>query len=108
MDNVYEAAIIGVGAHWCQYLAINYKVYFSQNTFKNVLKTNVIYLLIFIVLYSIIMSVTGYKMNFYSNDMSLLVMIPLSGQLLHYYLDAFIWKFSDNHIRENIGKKLFA
>ena len=37
-----------------------------------------------------------------------LILIPLTGQFFHYYIDAFIWRFSDPHIREVTGKRLFS
>ena len=100
--NIYDAAIIGVGAHWCQYLAINYKVYFSNGVFKRMQK---LYLVLFLIIYSIIMSLLGFKSNFYPDLINLTLLIPLSGQFIHYYLYAFIWKFSDDHIRNNVGKR---
>lgn len=104
-NNIYDAAIIGVGMHWCQYLAINYKVYFSNNAVFNYRKK--IYILLLILIYSLIMSMLGYKSNFYPDLITISLMIPLSGQFVHYYLDAFIWKFSDDHIRNSVGKRLF-
>ena len=103
VDHIYDAVIIGVGAHWCQYLAINYKVYF----YNQVIDKQKILLIFFIIIYSIIMSLLGYKFRF-DNQINLLLLIPLSGQVFHYYTDAFIWRFSDPHIRSQIGKKLFA
>ena len=48
----------------------------------------------------------GFKSNFYPDLINLTLLIPLSGQFIHYYLDALIWKFSDDHIRNNVGKRL--
>jgi len=31
-----------------------------------------------------------------------LIIIPITGQMLHFYLDSQIWKFSIKHNRENI------
>ena len=103
VTNVYDAIIIGVGAHWCQYLAINYKVYFYNEKFTK----NKIFIILFIVSYAFIMSSLGYKYQF-DKVINLLILIPLSGQFFHYYVDAFIWRFSDNHIRETVVKKLFS
>ena len=103
VTNVYDAIIIGVGAHWCQYLAINYKVYFYNEKFTK----NKIFIILFIFSYAFIMSSLGYKYQF-DKVLNLLILIPLSGQFFHYYVDAFIWRFSDNHIREIVGKKLFS
>ena len=30
-----------------------------------------------------------------------LIILPLVGQMLHFYLDSQLWKFSDKHNREN-------
>lgn len=105
-NNIYDAAIIGVGMHWCQYLAINYKVYFFNANIFNLRKK--ILILSLILIYSLIMSVLGYKSNFYPDLITISLMIPLSGQFIHYYLDAFIWKFSDEHIKNSVGKRLLS
>ena len=101
--NVYDATVIGVGMHWCQYLALNYKIYIhnSKNFFNTFL------LLFFILIYTVPMSLMGYKSNINIMEaLELIILIPLTGQFLHYYIDSFIWKFSDNHLRENIAKKI--
>jgi len=103
VNNVYDAIIIGVGAHWCQYLAINYKVYF----FKQKLDFRKKSFIIFIFSYATIMAVLGYKYNF-DKVINYLILIPLSGQFFHYYIDSFLWRFSDPHIREVVGKRLFS
>jgi len=33
-----------------------------------------------------------------------LIVIPIVGQMLHFYLDSQLWKFSEKHNRENILK----
>ena len=35
-----------------------------------------------------------------------LIFIPILGQMLHFYLDSQIWKFSEKHNRENTLKYL--
>lgn len=103
VNNIYDAIIIGVGAHWCQYLALNYKIYFFREKYD--LKKNL--LVIFIVIYAFIMSSVSYAFDF-GNIFNLLILIPLSGQFFHYYVDMYIWKFSDTHIRSTVGSKLFS
>jgi len=103
VNNIYDAVIIGVGAHYCQYLAINYKVYFFRQKLDFGKKS----LIFFIFLYAIIMGLLGYKLHF-SQTINYLILIPLAGQFFHFYIDAFIWRFSDPHIREITGKRLFA
>ncbi len=43
-----------------------------------------------------------------TNDLfkSLLV-IPITGQILHFYLDAYLWKFSIKHNREVTLKHIY-
>lgn len=104
VGNIYDAIIIGVGAHWSQYLLINYKVYFYKNNDVSKKIKNIL----FIIIYAITMSFIGYK-QFFSNDfIKMLILIPMTGSFFHYYIDAFIWRFSIKEIRENIGSRLFA
>ena len=44
----------------------------------------------------------------YDYSLSQLIVIPLVFQNLHYYSEMFTWKFSDPHIRENVGRYVFA
>ena len=37
-----------------------------------------------------------------------LLVIPLTGQILHFYLDAFLWKFSEKHNREVTLKHMYT
>ena len=104
VNNIYDAIIVGVGAHWSQYLLINYKVYFYNQKMNH----NKILQLMFIFCYALIMSFLGYAYHFDKNVIQILILIPLSGQFFHYIIDAFIWRFSIKEIRENIGSKLFA
>lgn len=104
VDHIYDAIIIGVGAHWLQYLALNYKIYFYKRNYNS----NLFAKLIFILLYSITMSLLGYKYHFSKDILEFLIAIPLTLQFFHYYIDAFIWRFSVKEIRQNIGSRLFA
>ena len=33
-----------------------------------------------------------------------LIVIPITGQMLHFYLDSQLWKFSEEHNRQNTLK----
>ena len=35
-----------------------------------------------------------------------LILIPILGQMLHFYIDSQIWKFSEKHNRENVLEHL--
>ena len=36
-----------------------------------------------------------------------LLVIPITGQILHFYLDAYLWKFSIKHNREVTLKHIY-
>ena len=108
VSNPVHAIIMGVTMHYSQYLFLTNKVlnkrekqnYTEQNFFLRYK------FLITIVVYSIIMSVLSI---FGKNDslfLSNLIIIPITGQMLHFYLDSQLWKFSESHNRENILKYL--
>lgn len=104
VNNIYDAIVIGVGAHWSQYLLINYKIYFYKEkiNFEKSLQ------IIFIIIYALVMGVLGYRIHFNEDFLKILILIPLTGQFFHYYIDAFIWRFSVKELRETIGVKLFS
>lgn len=103
LDEMYDAMIIGVGAHWSQYLLINYKVYFHNQKFNFYKK----FTLLFIFSYSLVMSLVIYKFHMNLDVLRNIVLIPLTIHMFHFYIDAFIWRFSNTKIRETIGKRLF-
>ena len=37
-----------------------------------------------------------------------LIIIPITGQMLHFYLDAYLWKFSVKHNREVTLKHMYT
>ena len=45
VNHIYDAIIIGVGAHWSQYLILNYKVYFYQQKFDLNKKIQLLFIL---------------------------------------------------------------
>ena len=76
VNNIYDAIVIGVGAHWSQYLLINYKIYFYKE--KIDLKKSL--QILFIVAYALMMSILGYKVHFEESFLQILILIPLTGQ----------------------------
>ena len=56
----------------------------------------------------IIMGIILYTYHFNISMIEILILVPLTSQFFHYYVDAFIWRFSVKEIRENIGSRLFA
>jgi len=113
-DNLATATAVGVGMHWCQYIAIMW----SMNIRKNLnQKSNLLNLsftlkrVLFVFLYALIMTslaVIGMP-NIIKNttQYSYFYLIPLIFQLYHFYIDGFIWKFSDKHIKKSVLPFLF-
>ena len=105
VSNPVHVILMGVTMHYTQYLYLTHKVYKgrvqedSKFTLTNIF-FNRYFLTIF--LYAIIMSVLSIfgktENDFYKN----LIVIPIIGQMLHFYLDSQLWKFSEKHNRLNV------
>ena len=110
VTNPVHAIIMGVTMHYSQYLFLTNKVLIKRkNQSENHISQNFFLkykFLTVIIIYSFIMSVLSI---FGKNDsviLSNLIVIPITGQMLHFYLDSQLWKFSEEHNRENILKYL--
>ena len=103
VSNPVHAIIMGVTMHYSQYLFLTSKVIQNRINQKDYKKKNSIYRFwIIIFFYSAIMSILSL---FVKNDLQILnnlIVIPITGQMLHFYLDSQLWKFSEKHNRENI------
>jgi hypothetical protein len=113
-----HAVAMGVGMHWCQYVAINLPLYRRKSRDESyggasLLNWNIWQLGAVVLAYAVLM---GYlridhdlaTIGSYDYSLSQLIVIPLVFQNLHYYSEMFTWKFSDPHIRENVGRYIFA
>ena len=56
--------------------------------------------------YAIIMAVLSIFGKNDSEFLKNLIFIPITGQMLHFYLDSQLWKFSVEHNRNNILRHL--
>ncbi len=105
--NPVHAIIMGVTMHYSQYLYLTSKVINKRNVENSPNKKSKIFSFLFIIIaYSLVMSILSV---FGKNDSELLktlIFIPITGQMLHFYLDSQLWKFSESHNRENILKYL--
>jgi len=105
VNNPVHAIIMGVTMHYTQYLYLTYNVCsarkssfvkkeysFLNNKFSNYF--------VIIIIYSVIMT---FFSIFGKNETQLqyLIIIPIIGQMLHFYLDSQLWKFSQKHNRNN-------
>ena len=110
VSNPIHAILIGVTMHYSQYLLITFKVYggrkrlFNESSKLNLGNLFKNKFVLIILLYASIMTIFSLfgKSNYslYQN----LILIPIIGQTLHFYLDSFIWKFSEEHNRNNTLK----
>ena len=104
--NPVHAIIMGVTMHYTQYLYLTKYVVTERNkeqvvsSKKNIFKN---YFFV-IIIYSIIMTSFSFFGNNSNINLNSLILIPIIGQMLHFYLDSQLWKFSLAHNRENVLK----
>ena len=107
VSNPVHAIIMGVTMHYSQYLYLTNKVITKRTSETNNEKTSHLYRFWFIIIiYSIFMSIISIFGKNDSEFLKNLIFIPITGQMLHFYLDSQLWKFSESHNRENILKYL--
>ena len=104
VNDLFDAIIIGVGAHWSQYIILNYKIYFYNLKFDIKKKLQILFIISYVSIMGFILFI--FYLNLYVIE--ILILIPLTSQFFHYYIDAFLWRFSVKEIRENVGTRLFA
>ena len=102
VENPVHAIIMGVTMHYTQYLYFTYNVFKLRNESSQVSKkiffTNKMYnFLGVIIIYSIIMSGLSLFGKYDEIYLRNLIIIPIIGQMLHFYLDSQLWKFSEKH-----------
>ncbi len=105
--NPVHAIIMGVTMHYSQYLYLTSKVINKRNVENNPNKKSKIFSFLFIIIvYSLVMSILSIFGKNDSEFLKTLIFIPITGQMLHFYLDSQLWKFSEPHNRKNILKYL--
>ena len=109
VSNPVHAIIMGVTMHYSQYLYLTNKVLNKRESkiqYSNIINIFKNKFVLTIIAYSIVMSVLSIFGKNDSEFLSSLIIIPITGQMLHFYLDSQLWKFSESHNRENILKYL--
>ena len=117
--NLAVATAVGVGMHWCQYIAIMWSTSLRKSQKKSnnkLISSNTIKScgpkIIYVFIYSLIMtSCAIYGMpdlKAENPEYSLIYLFPLLFQFYHFYIDGFIWKFSDPHIKGSVMSYLFS
>ena len=106
VQNPVHAIIMGVTMHYTQYLYFTYKVCdlrnrVDKNDKKQIFSRKIYNYLAIIILYSIIMTGLSLFGKYEASLLKNLMLIPIIGQMLHFYLDSQLWKFSDKYNRDN-------
>ncbi len=106
VTNPVHAIIMGVTMHYSQYLYLTSKV-IKKRSEENISEKGYFKkFLIIIFAYSIIMSLFSVIGKYDESLIFLknLLLIPITGQMLHFYLDTQLWKFSEPHNKKNVLK----
>lgn len=103
VHNPVHAIIMGVTMHYTQYLYLTHKVYSGRHKNQSTKKSRSSYYGP-IAFYAITMSVLSLFGKSSNEILNFLIIIPIIGQMLHFYLDSQLWKFSNSHNRENVLK----
>ena len=99
VEKPIHSILMGVTMHYAQYIAMTYKVVKKRNIISGFLKSkNFFYFIIFYGFLMGALSLTPKAQFLYIQN---LVVIPIIFQMLHFYLDSQLWKFSEKHNREN-------
>ena len=123
--NAIHAGAMGIGIHYIQYIALQTIIYSRKKNsnkrehfnFFEKIGNNMGYFLIYLIFYSILMGgllylgrdLTQTNEGFFdSGAFNYLFFLPFIMHNLHFYADMFMWRFSNPHIRENVGKYLFS
>ena len=105
MEKPIHALVMGVTMHYSQYLVLTLKIHKGrkkdhENKIEG--KSSFSYFSNFILIisiYGLVMSILAFAPN-YDATLKNLIVIPLIGQMIHFYLDTFLWRFQEQHHRD--------
>jgi len=101
VNNPVHAIFMGVTMHFSQYLVLTYKI--TKNRELEIDKNKKNYYFIFVtIFYSILMTTFSLSGAINSELIKNLIVIPITAQILHFYLDSKLWKFSESHNRSAV------
>ena len=103
VDNPVHAIIMGVTMHYTQYLYLTHRVFKGRHQDKIIQTSKSTYVGV-ISLYAVAMAILSLFGKSSNEMLNFLIIIPIIGQMLHFYLDSQLWKFSKSHNRENTLK----
>ncbi len=96
-DDILLAFAVGISIHYIQYLSISFAVCKKSFGFS------ILHVIIFLFIYSVITSSSlgGLVTN---DKLSIIILIPTTLQLLHFYFDGLIWRKSNTIVRNQLNK----
>lgn len=106
VGNPVHAIIMGVTMHYTQYIYLTYNVCnlrrknSDENDYSDYSYKILNYFSV-ITVYALIMTIFSLFGKADSAYLRQLMIIPIIGQMLHFYLDSQLWKFSKKHNRDN-------
>ena len=103
VTNPVHAIIMGVTMHYTQYLYLTHKVFIGRQQ-NQIIQTSKLTYLGVIGIYATSMAILSLFGKSSNEILNFLIIIPIIGQMLHFYLDSQLWKFSKAHNRENTLK----
>lgn len=107
VNNPVHVILMGVTMHFSQYLYLTNKVFNGRilNRENAIKKNNYLnYFIITIAIYGVFMALMSMTGGSSYDSVKNLIIIPILGQMLHFYLDSQLWKFSVRHNRDNVLK----
>ena len=117
VDKPIHAIVMGVTMHYTQYLALTYKISSKRKLEKSMVSVdnnfnffgikNFNFILI-ILLYGLFMALLSAGSSSSNELFKSLLVVPITGQMLHFYLDAYLWKFSIKHNRDVTLKHIYS
>jgi len=114
-DEIIHVFAMGVAMHYVQYIYITKSILnrkfisLSRPENKNIFRffsPKILFLYLFI--YSILMIYFSNLNLDYKSEKFGIYIVPIIFQLLHFYFDMFLWRFSSEHTQKNLTPYLFA
>ena len=114
-NTIQDAFAMGVGMHYSQYLALVIPINvrrLSQRDRGNKIqlisnkRNNILFLII--LLYLLLYSGIMVSLTFSKRYLDYIYLIPVFFQLAHFYIDSFIWRISNDHIKNNVAKYIYS
>ena len=112
--NIIDVFAMGVGMHYLQYIAITWSIFKRKsdnklaNNENNYFKyANLKIIIFYLLVYGSLMVFFSNLNIEYKNEQIGVYLIPIFFQLMHFYIDMFIWRFSNQHTKENLNPYVF-